>query len=265
MPGRRRGDGRDEVVGGGPVGGWLDRWSSRPRSIAAGLAPGTTTCRGRIGRMARRLRLLLVGLLAVVAAGDAGRGGGVGRCRPARARRRGRGRRCRAGGVGGSARRRRRRRPTSCRARSGARVPCSTPPTTPRCGWPGARARSRSTRPRSSATRRAAPIDRVELNTIAARLGGMSLDRRHRRRDGGRRDRQRPDDRRAARRRSCPSAGRVDGPRPLPGDAAEQPDRLELAVHAGQRRGRHLPLAAVGQPQARRSTGRTTATRSRRR
>ena len=40
---------------------------------------------------------------------------------------------------------------------------------------------------------------------------------------------------------------------------------VELAVHPDERRGRPVPLAALGQPGARRSTGRTTATRSRRR
>ena len=70
----------------------------------------------------------------------------------------------------------------------------------------------------------------------------------HRRWRRGQGEGERPDDRRAARRR--PSGRRLDDdPRPVPGHAADEPRRLELAVHEGERHRRSLPLAAVGQPQ----------------
>ena len=62
--------------------------------------------------------------------------------------------------------------------------------------------------------------------------------------------RERPDDRRAARRH--PAGRRHDpDPGPVPRHPAQQPVRLELAVHQGERDHRPLPLAAVGQPQDR--------------
>ena len=163
--------------------------------------------------------------------------------------------------------RRRRRRPTSCRAPSSDRARCSTRPTTPTSGssWGTRKIYGRLDGDRS-ATRRAAPIDRVELNTIAARLGGMparppvTVDGRAVAADAS-----------ATRRSSCRSAGSCQpAARRTSGSAIgatlrSSADRLELAVHPGQRRRRPLPLAAVGQPADRRSTGRTTATRSRRR
>ena len=109
------------------------------------------------------------------------------------------------------------------------------------------------------------PIDRLELNTIAARLGNIRLRPVDRRRGDGRGHDQRPDDRRAARRRSWrrvrldPRAG------PIQRTPADRVGRIGLAVRPGQRHRRHLPLAAMGQPADRRSTGRTMATRSRRR
>ena len=141
-----------------------------------------------------------------------------------------------------------RRRPaTSCRGRSTGRARSSTRRTTRTCGCPGARARSTSTRRRRSATRRAAPIDRVELNTIAARLGGIRLEPVT---VDGAPSRPRISDQTIVVPLGgvLPAGGDDDGPGPLPRHAAQQPDRLELAVHAGQRRRRPLPLAAVGQP-----------------
>ena len=89
-------------------------------------------------------------------------------------------------------------------------------------------------------------------------------DRGHGRRLGRRGEGVGPDDRRAARRHP---AGRRDRDRAgaLPSDPAQLAVGVELAVHPCERRGRSLSLAALGQPGARRSTGRTTATRSRRR
>ena len=68
----------------------------------------------------------------------------------------------------------------------------------------------------------------------ARRACGCSRVTRRRRRRRAPTDR-RPDDRRAARRR--PAGRRRDTrPGPLPRDAAQRPGRLELAVHAGERR-----------------------------
>ncbi len=152
------------------------------------------------------------------------------------------------------------------RARSTDRARCSTRPTTPTLRLSLGHAQDlRSTRPRRSATPRAAPIDRVELNTIAARLGGMPLERGHGRRRAVARDAS------ATRRSSCRSAASCrSAPRRTVqvryrATLRSSADRLELAVHEGERDHRPVPLAAVGQPRASPSTGRTTATRSRRR
>ena len=91
------------------------------------------------------------------------------------------------------------------------------------------------------------PIDRIELNTVAARLGGMSL--RVVQVDGRNVARrvERPDDRRAARRH--PRRRRHgEGPYALPRAAAELAVGLELAVHEGERDRRRLPLDPVGEP-----------------
>ena len=91
------------------------------------------------------------------------------------------------------------------------------------------------------------PIDRVELNTIAARLGGMTL--RYVQVDGvnvARRVKDQtiivPPGRHPGRR------GDRQDPRQVPRHAAVDPRRLELAVHEGQRHRRCLPLDPVGQP-----------------
>ena len=105
-------------------------------------------------------------------------------------------------------------------------------------------------RPRRAQHDRAAHSARMRLDRV-------SVDGAH-----GHRDRQRPDDRRAARRhprrRRATAIVRVRYAR----HAAHQPERLELAVHPGQRHRRPVPLAPVGQPAGRPSTARTTATRS---
>ncbi len=90
-------------------------------------------------------------------------------------------------------------------------------------------------------------IDRVELNTIAARLGGMTL--RYVQVDGvnvARRVKDQtiivPPGRHPGRR------GDRQDPRQVPRHAAVDPQRLELAVHEGQRHRRCVSLDPVGQP-----------------
>ena len=232
-PGSRARDRRDERVGHGswpcrsvaaghapmPAGrGW-----SRPKSTRHP-EPGLGGCRHPAydGRMARRLPVLL-------------------------GRRRGGDRPCALPAADRGHRARRRRRdivPGSVNRSS----PSSTRPTTPTCwlGW-GPRKISRRLDARRSATRPAAPIDRVELNTIAARLGGIRLEPVTV--DGVAVAARISDQTIVVPLGGVLPAGRHDpGPGPLPRHPAQQPDRLELAVHPGERHRRPVPLAAVGQP-----------------
>ena len=135
-----------------------------------------------------------------------------------------------------------------------ARARSSTPPTTRTSGSAGARARSTSTRRRRSRNTSGSAIDRVELNTIAARLGAIRLDPVT---VDGTPSRRRISDQTIVVPLGgvLPAGGDDRGPGPLQRHAAHQPQRLELAVHAGERRRRPLSLAAVGQPADRRSTG----------
>ena len=108
-------------------------------------------------------------------------------------------------------------------------------------------------------------IDRVELNTIADPPRQHAISSRSR--STARRCRPRSATRRSSCRSaaSCRSVASTQVRVRYAARAADEPDRLELAVHQGQRHPRPVPLAALGQPPDRRSTGRTTATRSRRR
>ena len=145
----------------------------------------------------------------------------------------------------------RRRRPTSCPGSVGRRASSSTPPTTPPCGSRGA---TRKISVDSTATIRntsGAPIDRIELNTIAARLGGIQLHAVTV--DGVAVSATRSDQTIVV-----PLGGilPVDAHDPDPGPVSRHPAQQPVAARTGCSRKangdrRPLPLAAVGQPQDR--------------
>ncbi len=95
--------------------------------------------------------------------------------------------------------------------------------------------------------RSGAGIDRLELNTVMPRLGGMRLSTTTV--DGATVTPtvSRPDDPRSPR-RGAPRRRHCRRRRPVPGDPALLDRRLELAVHPGQRDLEPVPLDPVGLP-----------------